>query len=55
MDTKRSSDFTGRLSDATAAAILLIVACGAPIYSLFKKMGNVIKHKAQLVNGGMER
>ena len=55
MDTKRSSDFTGRLSDATAAAIFLIVACGAPIYSLFKKMGNAIKRRAQMVKGGKER
>jgi hypothetical protein len=52
---KKTSEFTGRMSDAVAAAIFLIVACGAPVYGLFKKFGNAIKCKAQMVNGGMER
>jgi len=52
---KKTSEFAGRMSDAVAAAIFLIVACGAPIYSLFKKMGNAIKCRAQMVKGGKER
>lgn len=52
---KKTSEFAGRMSDAAAVAIFLIAMFGAPVYGLFQKFGNVIKRKAQLVNGGMER
>ena len=52
---KKTSEFAGRMSDAAAVAIFLIAMFGAPVYGLFQKFGNVIKRKAQLINGGMER